>query len=78
MRAAGVRDITVQAVLVAPDGERLGRLIRLIRLLAQGALTVRVGEQFPLEQAAAALVQVRHGAHGAAIVLQPRTREASS
>ena len=75
MRAAGVRDITVQAVLVAPDGERLGRLIR---LLAQGALTVRVGEQFPLEQAAAALVQVRHGAHGAAIVLQPRTREASS
>ena len=52
MRAAGVRDITVQAVLVAPDGERLGRLIR---LLAQGALTVRVGEQFPLEQAAAAL-----------------------
>jgi NADPH:quinone reductase-like Zn-dependent oxidoreductase len=36
------RGITVRAVLVAPDG---GRLAGLVRLLAQGALTVRVGEQ---------------------------------
>ena len=62
------RGITVRAVLVAPDGRRLGRLVQ---LLAQGALTVRVGEQFPLERGAAALDQVRHGRHGTAIVLQP-------
>ncbi len=62
------RDITMAAVLVAPDG---GRLRGLVRLLDQGALTVSVGEWLPLEQAAAALTQVRHGAHGAAIVLRP-------
>jgi NADPH:quinone reductase-like Zn-dependent oxidoreductase len=62
------RGITVQAVLVTADGKRLGNLVQ---LLAQGVLTVRVGEQFPLGQAAAALAQVRHGAHGAAVVLQP-------
>jgi NADPH:quinone reductase-like Zn-dependent oxidoreductase len=62
------RGITVRAVLVAPDGRRLDRLVQ---LLAQGALTVRVGEQFPLERGAAALDQVRHGRHGTAIVLQP-------
>lgn len=63
------RDITVTAVLVAPDGPRLRGLVR---LLAQGALTISVGEQFPLEQGAAALAQVRHGTHGTAVVLRPR------
>jgi NADPH:quinone reductase-like Zn-dependent oxidoreductase len=62
------RDITMAAVLVAPNGERLRGLVR---LLDQGALTVSVGEWLPLERAAAALTQVRHGAHGTAIVLRP-------
>ena len=62
------RDITMAAVLVAPDG---GRLRGLVQLLDQGALTVSVGEWLPLERAAAALTQVRHGAHGTAIVLRP-------
>lgn len=60
------RGITVAAVLVDPDGVRLSGLVQ---PLAQGALTVRVGGQFALEQAAEALAQVRHGAHGSAIVL---------
>jgi NADPH:quinone reductase-like Zn-dependent oxidoreductase len=58
----------VRAVLVAPDG---GRLTGLVRLLAEGALTVSVGERFPLAQAAPALARARHGAHGTAIVLWP-------
>jgi len=62
------RDITMAAVLVAPDG---GRLRGLVRLLDQGALTVSVGEWLPLERAAAALTQAMHGAHGTAIVLRP-------
>jgi NADPH:quinone reductase-like Zn-dependent oxidoreductase len=62
------RGITVQAVLVVPDGRRLARLVQ---LHVQGAAALSVGEQFPLEQGAAALAQVRHGAHGTAIVLQP-------
>jgi NADPH:quinone reductase-like Zn-dependent oxidoreductase len=62
------RDITMRAVQVVPDGRRLGRLVQ---LLAQGALTVSVSERFPLEQAAVALAQTRHGAHGSAIVLRP-------
>ena len=62
------RDITMAAVLVAPDGRRLRGLVG---LLDQGALTVSVGQWLPLERAAAALTQVRHGAHGTAIVLRP-------
>jgi NADPH:quinone reductase-like Zn-dependent oxidoreductase len=62
------REITVRAVLVAPDGRRLSRLVQ---LLAQGTLTVSVGESFSLEQGAAALAQVRHGSHGTAIVIRP-------
>ena len=62
------RDITMTAVLVAPNGRRLRGLVR---LLDQGALTVSVGEWFTLERAAAALTQVRHGAHGTAVVLRP-------
>jgi NADPH:quinone reductase-like Zn-dependent oxidoreductase len=62
------RDISVREVYVAPDGRRLSRLVR---LLAQGALTVAVGERFPLEQGAAALARVGHVAPGSAVVLQP-------
>jgi NADPH:quinone reductase-like Zn-dependent oxidoreductase len=62
------RDITVRAVLVAPDGRRLSGLVQ---LLAQGALTVLVGDRFPLEQGAAALTRVGHGAPGSAVVLEP-------
>jgi NADPH:quinone reductase-like Zn-dependent oxidoreductase len=62
------REISVREVYVAPDGSRLGRLVR---LLAQGALTVAVGERFPLEQGAAALARVGHVAPGSAVVLQP-------
>jgi NADPH:quinone reductase-like Zn-dependent oxidoreductase len=49
---AAERDIIMRAVQVAPDGRRLGRLVQ---LLAQGALTVSIGERLPLEPAAAAL-----------------------
>ena len=66
--ATAERGITMRAVQVVPDGERLGRLVR---LASTGALTVTVGERFPLERAAAALAQARHGAHGSAVVLVP-------
>lgn len=61
------RGIAVRTVVVEPDGARLSRLAG---LAAQGALTVSVGEPLALEQAAAALDEVRRGAHGAAIVLR--------
>jgi len=64
---AAARDITMRAVLVAPDGRRLGGLVQ---LLAQGVLTVSVGDRFPLERAGEALAQARHGAHGSATVLR--------
>ena len=64
---AAERDITMRAVQVVPDGRRLGALVQ---LLAQGVLTVSVGERFPLERAAAALAQARRGAHGSAVVLR--------
>jgi NADPH:quinone reductase-like Zn-dependent oxidoreductase len=67
------RGITVREVYVAPDGPRLRRLAG---LLAQGAITVTVGQRYPLEQAAAALDLVRRGAHGTALVLQPAFRPA--
>jgi NADPH:quinone reductase-like Zn-dependent oxidoreductase len=63
------RGITVRAIEVVPDGPRLGALAA---LLAAGALAVRTDRPRPLEQAAAALDLVRHGAHGAAVVLDPR------
>jgi NADPH:quinone reductase-like Zn-dependent oxidoreductase len=66
---AAERDITMRAVQVVPDGERLGRLVR---LASSGVLSVSVGERFPLERAAAALARARHGAHGSAVVLVPR------
>jgi NADPH:quinone reductase-like Zn-dependent oxidoreductase len=62
------RGIDMQAVQVVPDGARLGRLVE---LFAQGALTVTVAGSFPLDQAAAALTQARHGGHGSATVLRP-------
>ena len=64
---AAARDITMRAVLVAPDGRRLGGLVQ---LLAQGVLTVSVGDRFPLERAGEALAQARHSAHGSATVLR--------
>jgi NADPH:quinone reductase-like Zn-dependent oxidoreductase len=62
------REISVREVYVAPDGSRLSRLVR---LLAQGVLTVAVGERFPLKQGAAALARVGHVAPGSAVVLEP-------
>jgi len=56
-------------VQVVPDGRRLSALVQ---LLAQGALTVAVGERFGLGQGAAALARARQGAHGTAIVFAPR------
>jgi len=63
------REISMVAVQVVPDGRRLSGLVQ---LLAQGALTVAVGERFGLEQGAAALARARLGAHGTAIVLAAR------
>jgi hypothetical protein len=57
----------MRAVQVVPDGARLAGLVQ---LLAQGVLTVMVADSFPLDRAAAALAQARHGAHGSAVVLQ--------
>jgi NADPH:quinone reductase-like Zn-dependent oxidoreductase len=61
------RDIAMRAVQVVPDGARLAGLVR---LLAQGVLTVAVAGGFPPERAAAALTQARHGARGSATVLR--------
>jgi NADPH:quinone reductase-like Zn-dependent oxidoreductase len=63
------RGITVRGIVVAPDGPRLGVLAG---LLAAGALAVRTDGPRPLDQAAAALDLARRGAHGAAVVLDPR------
>ena len=62
------RDIAMRAVQVVPDGARLANLVQ---LLVQGVLTVTVAGSFPLERAAEALAQARHGAHGSATVLRP-------
>ena len=61
------RDIAMRAVQVVPDGARLAGLVR---LLAQGVLTVAVAGSFPLERAAGALTQAWHGARGSATVLR--------
>jgi NADPH:quinone reductase-like Zn-dependent oxidoreductase len=66
---AAEREISMLAVQVIPDGRRLSGLVR---LLAQGALTVSVGERFGLDQGAAALAQVRQGARGTAVILAVR------
>jgi NADPH:quinone reductase-like Zn-dependent oxidoreductase len=67
---ASERGITVRTVFVAPDGRRLSGLVQ---LLADGALTITVGERFGLEHGAAALAWARPGAHGEAVVLRPQT-----
>jgi NADPH:quinone reductase-like Zn-dependent oxidoreductase len=62
------RDIALADIVVEPDGARLGRLVK---LLAQGSITLTTLPVFPLAEAAAALAQVRQGTHGAAVVLDP-------
>jgi NADPH:quinone reductase-like Zn-dependent oxidoreductase len=54
---------------VAPDGPLLSRLSQ---LLAAGVLRVEVAAAYRLEDAAAALAQVREGTSGRAIVLAAR------
>ena len=54
---------------MVPDGPRL---CRLGQLLAAGVLTVEVAASYQLEDAAAALAQVRQGTDGRAIVLATR------
>lgn len=66
---AAKRHINVSEVYVAPDGSLLSRLGQ---LLAAGVLRVEVAAAYRLEDAAAALAQVRQGASGRAIVLEPR------
>jgi NADPH:quinone reductase-like Zn-dependent oxidoreductase len=63
---ATTRGISVSALIVAPDGPQLGRLTR---LLADGAISVTIGERYRLDQAAQALDRAGRGAHGTAIVL---------
>ena len=63
---AAERGITILEIVVAPDGARLHELTR---LAARGVLTVSEVKPYPLDRAGAAMAQVRHGAHGAAIVL---------
>lgn len=53
---------------VAPDGARLGALLR---LLDAGIVTVEVGARYPLDQAPAALEHARRGSHGTTTVLHP-------
>ena len=66
---AAMRDITVRAAFVAPDGSRLGGLVQ---LLAQGVLTVWVGERFPLSTMAPRRWPGSGTARrGSAVVLQP-------
>jgi NADPH:quinone reductase-like Zn-dependent oxidoreductase len=60
------RGIALSDIVVVPDG---ARLTRLVPLLAPDAITV--GASYPLAEAAAALARLRHGTHGAAIVLEP-------
>ena len=60
------RGIAVAEVQVIPNGPRLARLAR---LLSEGVVGLAVGARYGLAEAAVALEQARHGAHGAAIVL---------
>lgn len=64
---AAERGITVLEIQVVPDGDRLSELAR---LLAAGAITVAVGDRYPLGQAGAALARARQGTHGAVVVLE--------
>jgi NADPH:quinone reductase-like Zn-dependent oxidoreductase len=62
------RGIVLAGIVVEPDGARLRPLVE---LLAAGAITITTLPGFPLGEAAAALDRVRHGTHGAAVVLDP-------
>ncbi|HUB40649.1 MAG TPA: NADP-dependent oxidoreductase [Streptosporangiaceae bacterium] len=66
--AQAERHITVEEIVVAPDGPRLSRLVQLV---AQSLMTVSVGARYAIDQGAAALAEIRRGTHGAAIVLKP-------
>jgi len=71
--AARERGIAVTDVYVAPDGALLGELAR---MLAARTIEVQVAARYPLDQAATALDRARHGAGGAAIVVEVRTPQA--
>jgi NADPH:quinone reductase-like Zn-dependent oxidoreductase len=60
------RGITLSDIVVAPDGERLARLVP---LLAPDAIAVAAS--YSLADAAAAMARLRQGTHGAAVVLEP-------
>ncbi|MEV6067571.1 NADP-dependent oxidoreductase [Nocardia sp. NPDC052001] len=62
------RGITVHTVQQAPDGARLAALAALVDA---GALTLRVAETFPLEQAAAAHARFEKGGVRGRLVLLP-------
>jgi NADPH:quinone reductase-like Zn-dependent oxidoreductase len=66
------RGIVLADIVVEPDGARLRSLVE---LLGRGVLTLATLPAFPLEEAAAALARVRHGTHGAAVVLNPASLE---
>jgi NADPH:quinone reductase-like Zn-dependent oxidoreductase len=68
------RGVAVTSIVVMPDGPRLRVLTG---LLGQDAISVTVGSWYPLEQAATALAQARHGMHGAALVLRPAPQESA-
>lgn len=63
--------IAAHQVTRAPPAVANARLRRATRLLGQGAITVTVGAQYSLNQAATALALAMHGAHGTAVVLSP-------
>jgi NADPH:quinone reductase-like Zn-dependent oxidoreductase len=54
-------------VYVQADAGQLGYLAQ---LLDRGAITLTVRRSYPLDAAAEALAQARHGAGGAAVVLR--------
>ncbi|MFF2135194.1 NADP-dependent oxidoreductase [Streptomyces sp. NPDC058193] len=63
-----VRDIRVQVVKVAPDGDRLAALVELVD---QGVLTPRVAGTYPLEQAARTHARLAEGGVRGRLVLIP-------
>jgi NADPH:quinone reductase-like Zn-dependent oxidoreductase len=61
------RGVGVESVYVQPDAGQLGYLAQ---LLDRGAITLTVRPSYPLDAAAEALAQARHGGGGAAVVLR--------
>jgi NADPH:quinone reductase-like Zn-dependent oxidoreductase len=61
------RGVRVESVYVQPDAGQLGYLAQ---LLDRGAITLTVRPSYPLDAAAEALAQARHGGGGAAVVLR--------